>query len=411
MPRVLGLDIHRDFAQAVALEGDRFIQLGRVQLDRESLIAFGRRLLPSDEVVLEATANTFAVVRVLRPMVGKIVVANPLQVRLIAHAKIKTDKIDAGVLAQLQATGFLPEVWIPGPETEGLRRKFSRRSQLVRHRTRLKNEVHAILHANLIGRCPVSDLFTATGRKWIAAQNLPRGDREAVERGFRELERLGQDLATMDRDLAAQAVDDARLRRLMTITGIDMVSGLGLLAVIGDHKRFSSSEKLVSYFGLNPSVRQSGNGPARHGRITKRGANQARALLVEAAWAASRVPGPLRSFFMRVMTRRGSQIAAVATARKLAVLVWHVLDRQEDYVFARPSLVARKRRAVELRAGKPQQRGRRGIAGRYHNPATRAEEQSRLEQAERAYERVVSGWQPSGSRTAQRSREPEREMP
>ena len=110
------------------------MQLGRVQLDRESLIAFGRRLLPSDEVVFEATANTFAVVRVLRPMVGKIVAANPLQVRLIAHAKIKTDKIDAGVLAQLHATGFLPEVWIPDPETEGLRRKFSRRSQLVRHR-------------------------------------------------------------------------------------------------------------------------------------------------------------------------------------------------------------------------------------------------------------------------------------
>jgi transposase len=126
VPRVIGLDIHRDFAQAVALDGEKFTQLGRVQLDRDSLTAFGRRLLPSDEVVLEATANTFAVVRVLRSMVGKIVVANPLQVRLIADAKIKTDKIDAGVLAQLQATGFLPQVWIPDPDTEILRRKFSR---------------------------------------------------------------------------------------------------------------------------------------------------------------------------------------------------------------------------------------------------------------------------------------------
>jgi hypothetical protein len=82
--------------------------------------------------------------------------------------------------------------------------------------------------------------------------------------------------------LAEQAVDDPRLKRLMTITGIDMVSGLGLIATIGDHTRFASSEKLVSYLGLNPSVRQSGSGPARHGRITKRGANHARALLVEA---------------------------------------------------------------------------------------------------------------------------------
>ena len=228
MPRVIGLDVHREFAQAVALDGERFTQLGRVQLDRDSLIAFGRRLLPSDEVVLEATANTFAVVRVLRPMVSKVVVANPLQVRLIADAKIKTDKIDAGVLAQLQATGFLPQVWIPDQETEALRRKFSRRSQLVRHRTRLKNEVHAILHSNLIAQCPVSDLFTAAGRKWLGAQDLCEGDREAVERGFRELDRLAADLTALDRDLATQAVDDVRLRRMMTITGID--TGLGARA-------------------------------------------------------------------------------------------------------------------------------------------------------------------------------------
>jgi transposase len=97
--------------------------------------------------------------------VGRIAVANPLQVRLIAHAKIKTDKIDAAVLAQLYASGFLPEIWIPDEETEALRRQFTRRSQLVRHRTRLKNEVHAILNSNLIGRCPVTDLFTAIGRK------------------------------------------------------------------------------------------------------------------------------------------------------------------------------------------------------------------------------------------------------
>jgi hypothetical protein len=185
----------------------------------------------------------------------------------------------------------------------------------------------------------------------------------------------------------------------MTITGIDMVSGLGLLATIGDHTRFATSEKLVSYLGLNPSVRQSGSGPARHGRITKRGANHARALLVEAAWAASRVPGPLRSFFMRVASRRGTQVAAVATARKLAVIAWHLLTREEDYVFARASLVAKKRRATELRSGRPQQRGRRGPAADYYCDKTRAEERQRLKLAERAYERVVSGWQQSGART------------
>jgi transposase len=399
MGRVIGMDVHRDFAQVVALEGERLRQLGRVQLDKDSLAFFASNLTPDDEVVLEATGNTFAIVRVLRAKVRRVAVANPLQVRLIAHAKIKTDKIDAAALAQLHASGFLPEIWVPDPETEALRRQFTRRSQLVRHRTRLKNEVHAILNANLIGRCPVADLFTSTGRKWLAEQALPTVDQEAIEGGFREIERVSKDLDALDRSLAMDAIDDPRLQRLMTITGIDMISGLGLLATIGDHTRFASSEKLVSYLGLNPSVRQSGSGPARHGRITKRGANQARALLVEAAWAASRVPGPLRSFFMRVMSRRGSQVAAVATARKLATIIWHVLNRQEDYVFARPSLVARKRRSAELRAGKPHQRGRRGIAAGYYRAETRAEERERLENAERAYERVVSGWRQTGTRS------------
>jgi transposase len=118
----------------------------------------------------------------------------------------------------------------------------------------------------------VTDLFTATGRKWLAEQVLASSDREAVDRGFREIERIGEDLAALDRALAAHAIDDSRLKRLMTITGIDMVSRLGLIATIGDHTRFASSEKLASYLSLNPSVRQSGSGPARHGRITKRGA-------------------------------------------------------------------------------------------------------------------------------------------
>jgi hypothetical protein len=87
MPRVIGMDVHRDFAQVVALENERLRQLGRVKLDKESLTSFAGRLAPDDEVVLEATGNTFAIVRVLRPKVGRVAVANPLQVRLIAHAR------------------------------------------------------------------------------------------------------------------------------------------------------------------------------------------------------------------------------------------------------------------------------------------------------------------------------------
>src|SRR5262245_49827912 len=100
-----------------------------------------------------------------------------------------------------------------------------------------------------------------------------------------------------------------------------------------------SPQKLVSYFGLNPRGRQSGLGVAHHGTIRTLGRSHARAILVEAAWSAAKAPGPLHAFFVRLRARRGHQIAAVAVARKLTVLCWHLLTRGEDYLWARPALV------------------------------------------------------------------------
>src|SRR5947209_16406604 len=154
MRRVIGMDIHRTFAEVMIWEDGRLRPAGRVDMTRVGLEGFGRSLTREDEVVVEATGNALAVVRVLTPHVARVIVANPLQVKAIAHARIKTDKIDAGVLASLRAAAFLPEVWLPDAETERMRRLVARRNQVVRHRTRLKNEVHAILHAHLIPSCP-----------------------------------------------------------------------------------------------------------------------------------------------------------------------------------------------------------------------------------------------------------------
>ena len=105
--------------------------------------------------------------------VAKVVIANPVQVRLIAEARVKTDKIDAAILAQLYASGFLPQVWMPDDRTQALRRQVARRSQIVRHRTRLKNEIHSVLAAHLIPQCPAADLFGRKGRVWLSEQPLP----------------------------------------------------------------------------------------------------------------------------------------------------------------------------------------------------------------------------------------------
>lgn len=391
--RIVGLDVSRSVAEIAYLEDGVLQAGGRAGLRRDELERFAARLRSTDHVVLKATGNTAAIVNVLRPHVARVAIANPLLVRLIAEARVKTDRIDAAVLAQLYASHFLPEVWMPDESTLALRRQVSRRSQLVRQRTRLKNEVHAVLAAHLIERCPATDLFGRKGRVWLNAQPLPMDERLGVEQRLRELDRLGEDLHEVDKALAQASIGDERLRRLLTITGVNTTVAIGLLSAIGAVERFPNPEKLVSYFGLNPSVYQSGPTPARHGHITKRGRSYARGLLVEAAWGAAQAPGPLRAFFLRVRDRRGQQVAIVATARKLAVIVWYVLTRNEPFAWDRPALTAHKLRALELQSGMPAQHGsRKGSAAAYSLKSVRDQERAIAEQAERTYQRLFSRW-------------------
>jgi transposase len=382
MRRVIGMDLHRTFAEVMFWEDGRLRWHGRVDMTGAGLEGFGRSLAKGDEVVLEATGNAMAVVRVLRPYVARVIMANPLQVKAIAHAHVKTDKIDAGVLASLHAAGFLPEVWLPDARTERLRRLVAQRNHVVRHR--IPREERGACHPGAPSRAALP-ARRSVQRPWT---------RVAIARHIREIDRLAEDLADLDREVSGTVVDDPAVKRLVTITGVNVTVAAGLVAAIGDIRRFSSPQKLVSYFGLNPRVRQSGLGLAQHGRISKVGRSHARAMLVEAAWAAAKAPGPLRAFFLRIRARRGHQIAAVATARKMAVLVWHLLAKETDYLWARPALVAHKLRALQLQAGRPMKKGnRRGPAYAYNVKALRNQEMAIAEQAERAYVDFVKQWQ------------------
>jgi len=391
--RVIGLDVSRSFAEVAYLEDGLVRAGGRVTLLHPELERFALTLGKDDHVVLEATGNTAAIVSALKSRAGRVIVANPLKVRLIAEARIKTDKIDAAILAQLYASGFLPEVWMPDDATLALRRQVARRTQIVRQRTRLKNEIHAVLAAHLIPACPASDLFGKKGRAWLASQPLPLDERIGVEQRLRTLDQLAHDARQIEEILARSALAQPQIARLMTITGVNAMIAISLLAAIGEIGRFASPEKLVSYFGLNPSVYQSGLQPAKHGHISKRGRSHARAMLVEGAWAVAQTPGPLRAFFLRIKDRRGQQIAAVACARKLAVIAWHVLTRDENFAWERPALGAHKRRQLELQAGMPARRGgHKGLGGEYSLKAVRDQEKAVAEQSEKVYQRLFSRW-------------------
>jgi transposase len=390
--RFIALDVHRDFCE-VAIKDDSGLRLvGRVKTSPDELELFAKSLAPDDQVALEATGPAGQIAQILKPHVGRVVTANTRKLRAIAEAKVKTDKVDASTLCELLAAGFLPAVWTPDELTRALRRRLQRRAKLVRSRTRAKNECHAVLARNLKGRPPMSDVFGRKGRRWLAALQLPADERETVEGCLREVDFLDSEVALIERELASGALDCEEIRRLMTVPGVSLVSAATFVAVVGDVKRFSSPKKLVSYVGLDPKVRQSGEAPARHGRISKQGSAEARHMLCEAAWVAIRTPGPLRAFYERVRARRGAQIALVATARKLSVLFWHLLTKEEDYALQRPTLTRRKLRGLELKA----KDGRRSWPSGHAlgTKQDRAREAEFARQVETAYRRLVADWKP-----------------
>ena len=391
MGRSIGLDVHRDFCEVAVADGGRARSAGRVVTSVEDLELFAASLAGDDRVVLEATGNALAIARLIEPHVGEVVLANARQLKAISHACVKTDKVDARVLADLLAADLIPPVWVGDERVRMLRRLVSLCRGLVKRRTQVKIEISAVLHRNLKGRPPASDPFGRKGRIWLAAQELPADERLTVDAALRQLDFLGAELAEIDRLVAVQAQGDEDVRRLLTVPGVDVTTAVTLIAVIGDARRFRTSRQLVGYLGLHPRVRQSGSEPARHGRLSKEGSAAARHVLVEAAWTAARSPGPLHAFAARVAARRGRQVAAVAVARKLCVLCWCLLTRGEDYAFARPSMVRRKLRRLELAAGAPRRK-----SGPQADPVWNTDADTRerrlAEQAERAYERLVADW-------------------
>jgi transposase len=392
--RFIGLDVHLDFCEIAICEAGRVRSGGRVPTSPQGLSILANSLGPDDHVALEATGNALAIARALEAHVARVVVATRTELRAITEAKVKTDRRDARTLARLLAAGLLHGCWLPDERTRALRRRLARRAQLVRQRTRAKNEVHAVLMRTLTGRPPVTDAFGRRGRAWLAALELPGDERETVDGCLRQIDFLDCEIAILERAIAEHALASAAIKRLMTVPGVSLMTAATFIAAVGDIRRFHEPRKLVGYLGLDPKVRQSGIGAARHGRISKQGASQVRQMLAEAAFVAVSTPGPMRAFYQRVRARRGSQIAIVAVARKLAVLFWHLLTREQDYAYQRPSLTRKKLRALELRAGAQRHPGSRALATKnaYSQRAHRDRERELSEQAETAYRRLVADW-------------------
>jgi transposase len=344
--RYVGLDVHKRLVQAhFCDEHGSELRSIRFELTAASLSQFAHdHLGPDCTVALEATTNTWAVVDILKPSCGKVVVSNPLKTKAIALSKHKSDRVDACMLAQLLRCGFLPEVWIPDGDTRAARSLAERRSSLVRHGTWAKNRIHSLLHERLI-QAPF-DPFTLRGRQWLQELQLPARDRGEVDTLLRILDAVANEQAKITELVNADAYGRDGVKLLMTLPGVGAATAQAMMAAIGNISRFDSPLKLASYFGLIPSVHQSAD-RAYHGKITKQGNSNVRWLLVEVAHHAGRHPGPLGHQFQRIARKKGVNVARVAIARKLAVLAWHLLTKGESYRYASP--LATEKKLADLR--------------------------------------------------------------
>lgn len=357
-PRYVGVDLHKAVATFHILSRDgKTLKTGDLDVTPESIKQFAAtHLRRGDQLAVEVTSNTWAFVRMIKPHVSKVVVSNPMKTKAIAEANIKTDKVDARVLADLLRCDYLPSVWVPSPDVEDNRALAARRTALVNQRTGIRNRIHAVLARRLIS-VPAGGLFSAKGLVWLQELDLDPFDRALIDSDLRLLEEIARQSDVIDTMIVQESYDDPDVQLLMTLSGIDYTTAHALKATLADVNRFPDPDKAASYLGLVPSVKQSA-GKCYNGPITKAGATQVRWLLVQAAQSVSRHPGPLGAFFRKLERRKNRNVAVVATARKMVTIAWHMLKNKEPYRYASPQPTSAKLAGLRVRTtGKKRKSG------------------------------------------------------
>jgi len=335
----VGVDLHQRFCYMTALEArGKIVQSGAVTNEKVALRKYFRQFRgQAVQVAVEACGFWPAFREVVEPEVKRLVLVHPQRVKAIASAKLKNDRVDSETLAHLLRCELLPESWKADRETQARRQQVRLRTTLVRQRTRLKNQVHAVLHQQGL-RSPVTDLFGKRGRFWLAGVKLPEQARESVQACLRMIDHYGEEIQRQNLQLSEKAKQDKRARWLQTIPGIGECSAMMLLAEIGDIGRFGSKEALCSYAGLVPRVRESA-GKAGRGGITRQGSSWLRWIMVEAAQVATRCSPAAKRYYERLLRKKHKHVARVALARKLLIAEYALLHH--GVVFEEENFAAR----------------------------------------------------------------------
>src|SRR6516162_4715873 len=322
----VGIDVHRKRSQvAVINEGGEVLANRNVPNGTQPFLRLIGDLPAGTPVAFEAAFGWSWLAELLEDYGFDAHLVHPLRCKAIASARLKNDKVDAAILAQLLRADLLPEAWIAPPAVRQLRALVRHRISLVRLGTQQRNRIHAAAADHGYDRS--ASYWTGPGRGWLAELDLPPASREIVTDCLAVIDGLAPLIDRLDGELHARAKADPRVKVLRTLPGVGEFTALVMLAEIGDITRFGSARKLASWAGLTPTVRGS-DLTVRHGHISKQGSAWLRWVLNQAAQTAKRSP-EFAGTYATIAQRRGKKIATIAISRKLLTRAWHLLSQLE----------------------------------------------------------------------------------
>jgi len=342
--RFIAIDLHKRYVVIGGVNAQQRVVLPPRRVEIDGLAVWTpKHLLSTDEVVLEATTNSWSTYDLIAPMVQRCVVASPSHVRWIAEARVKTDAADVLRLARLLAANLVPEVWVPPVYVRELRSLIAYRRRVVAMQTMTKNRLQSILHANHLIP-PPGRVFAEKNRDWWLGLNLSLTERLRIRQDLATLEHLEGQLAELEAEIRRLSTSQPWVEQvpyLVQLPGFGMLTAMTVLAAIGVITRFPTAKHLVGYAGLGAGVHDSGETHRDKG-ITKQGRRELRKVLVEAAWSAVNSHPYWKVQFDRLIRRKPRNKAIVAIARKLLIAVWHVLSERAADKNAVPAMVAFK---------------------------------------------------------------------
>jgi transposase len=330
----VGIDHHK-MANAVTVmdEEGNILKRARLTNDKETLEHFFSSLSEPCSVVFESSRDWSVLYDNLEDLVNDIHLANPYKVRVIAEAKIKTDKIDSEILAHLLRSKMIPESHIPSQEVRHIRYLLRQRLFFVKLRTKVKNRIHYLLDRNHYGptiKDAFTDLFGKKGMNFLREVQLPESERLLLNELLSLMAELNNLIEEDDRRIKKLFEKDERVALVSTIPGLGYLFSALVVYEIDQVKRFPSPKKLHSYAGLVPSTHASG-GKSYHGRLIKAANHYLKWAMVEAVWPAIRHDPSLRLYFNRIKMKNGKNAAKIAVARRLLTIVYRILKNKRPY--------------------------------------------------------------------------------